>query len=159
MDGLTGLEVQRALQQNPRRVPVIFLSGHGTIPTATAGMKRGAEDFLEKPFRPDDLLAAIERAIEHDRVQSADRIEREQLRRLHATLTPREQEVMELVVTGLLNKQAAAELGISEKTVKVHRARVMEKMRAESLAALVHLAERIGLGLSEELPEPAASVD
>jgi RNA polymerase sigma factor (sigma-70 family) len=145
MEGMNGLEVQDVLSRNDRRMPVVFLSGHGTVPTAATCFKHGAQDFLEKPVRPNDLLAALNRAIECDRSQNTDRADREKLRRRYARLTAREQEVMQLVVSGLLNKQAAAELGISEKTVKVHRARVMEKIEVESLAALVLIAERIGL--------------
>ena len=145
MEGLSGLDVQEQLRKNDRRVPILFLSGQGTVPTATAGMKHGAEDFLEKPFKPTELIAAIGRAVEQDRSRAADRGERGEWKRRYETLTPREQDVMKLVVTGLLNKQAAAELGISEKTIKVHRARVMEKMGIKSLAALVHIADRIGI--------------
>ena len=145
MDGMTGLEVQERLRQGDRRVPVVFLSAHGTVPTAALGFKHGAADFLEKPVRPDELLAAVGHAIEHDRSQAAGRAELDEFRQRFNGLTPREQEVMRLVVSGRLNKQAAAELDISEKTIKVHRARVMEKMRVESLAALVLTAERIGL--------------
>jgi RNA polymerase sigma factor (sigma-70 family) len=145
MEGMTGLEVQDLLRKSDRRVPVVFLSAHGTVPTAALGFKHGADDFLEKPVRPNELLDAVGRAIEHDRRQTADRAERDQFRERFNALTPREQEVMRLVVAGRLNKQAAAELDISEKTIKVHRARVMEKMRVESLAALVLTAERIGL--------------
>jgi RNA polymerase sigma factor (sigma-70 family) len=152
MDGMSGLEVQDALGRRERHVPVVFLSGHGTVPTAAAGFRHGAEDFLEKPFRPKELLDAVSRAIEHDRRQAAKRADLEELRRRFDELTPREQEVMRLVVSGLLNKQAAAELGISEKTIKVHRARVMEKMQVESLAELVRIAERI-----ETLGAPEAS--
>ena len=145
MEGLTGLDVQELLRQNDRHVPVVFLSGHGTVPMATAGMKGGAEDFLEKPFQPTDLIAVIRRALERDTLSSTHRREREALMLRYQSMTPREQEVMGLVVTGLLNKQAAAELAISEKTIKVHRARVMEKMQVESLAELVRIAERIGI--------------
>jgi RNA polymerase sigma factor (sigma-70 family) len=145
MEGMNGLQVQDALSRNDRAMPVVFLSGHGTIPAAAAGFKQGAQDFLEKPVRPNELIDALHRAIARDRDQNTDRADRENLRRRYARLTAREQEVMRLVVSGLLNKQAAAELGISEKTVKVHRARVMEKMEVESLAALVLIAERIGL--------------
>ena len=145
MDGMTGLEVQEALGRNERHVPVVFLSGRGTIPTAARSFKHGAEDFLEKPVRPTVLLEAINRAIDNDRLRSVDRLAREHARRLYESLTPREQEVLKLVVSGLLNKQAAAELGISEKTIKVHRARIMEKMGVESFAALVLMAERIGV--------------
>ena len=144
MDGLNGLEVQNALQRNARQVPVVFLSGHGTIPVATAGIKHGAEDFLEKPVSPKTLIEAIRRAVEHDRSLSVDRSERNQLKKCYGMLTPRERDVMALVVAGRLNKQAAAELGISEKTIKVHRARVMEKMQVESLADLVRMGEHLG---------------
>jgi|SRR4051812_10083698 FixJ family two-component response regulator len=145
MDGLSGLDVQEALQQRDRHIPIVFLSGHGTIPTATAGIKHGAEDFLEKPVQPQELIEAIRKAIAHDRGQSADRHDRKELRRRYDRLTPREKEVMSLVVSGLLNKQSAGELGISEKTIKVHRARVMEKMQVESLAALVQIAARLNV--------------
>jgi RNA polymerase sigma factor (sigma-70 family) len=145
MDDLSGLDVQQAMQLKERKPPVLFLSGHGTVSNATLGLKGGAQDFLEKPFRPIDLLAAIGRAVAHDRSGSAERVEQQDLHKCYDRLTPREQEVMKLVVVGMLNKQVAAELGISEKTVKVHRARVMEKMQVESLASLVRLAERIGI--------------
>jgi len=145
MNGMTGLEVQDALRRNERRVPIVFLSGHGTVSTAVTTVRNGAEDFLEKPIRPSELMEAVSRAIEHDRAESADRANRAELQRRFDRLTPREQEVMGLVVSGLLNKQTAAELGISERTIKVHRARVMEKMEVVSLAALVLIAQRIGL--------------
>jgi FixJ family two-component response regulator len=153
MDGMTGLEVQERLGCGDRQIPVIFLSGHGTIPTAAHGFKHGAQDFLEKPVRPAELLDAVRRAIDSDRGRAAGRAELHDIRTRFAGLTPREQEVMRLVVSGRLNKQAAAELAISEKTIKVHRARVMEKMRAESLAALVLMAERVHL-----TPPPAEMV-
>lgn len=140
MEEMSGLQVQAALQSNPRRIPVVFLSGHGTIPTAMATVKQGADDFLEKPARAKDLLAAIGRAIEKDRQASTRRHASDDLMSRYNRLTLREREVMALVVTGLLNKQAAGELGISEKTIKVHRARVMEKMQIKSLAELVRLA-------------------
>ena len=145
MDGMNGLEVQDVLRRNERHVPVVFLSGYGTVSAAVTSVRHGAEDFLEKPIRPNELMEAVGRAIAHDRAGSAERAGRAELRRRYERLTPREQEVMALVVTGLLNKQAAGELGISERTIKVHRARVMEKMEVESLAALVIIAERIGL--------------
>jgi FixJ family two-component response regulator len=145
MEPLSGLEVQSALKQNARQVPIVFLSGRGTIPTATASIKEGAEDFLEKPARPRELIDAIGRAVERDRSRSADRSDLDGLRQHYESLTAREQQVMALVVSGMLNKQAAAELNISEKTIKVHRARVMEKMQVESLAALVRIAERLGV--------------
>src|SRR3954451_24239131 len=145
MDGMSGLDVQDALRQNARHIPIVFLSGHGTVPTAAAGIKHGAEDFLEKPVSPQELIEAIRKAIAHDRGRSADRHDRKELRRRYDRLTPREQEVMSLVVSGLLNKQSAGELGISEKTIKVHRARAMEKMQVESLGARVQTAVRLGV--------------
>jgi len=145
MDGMTGLEVQDALLRNERQVPVLFFSGQGTVATAVAGVRNGAENFLEKPVAPDELLNAVSKAIEHDRAQSAERDTRSELKGRFDRLTPREAEVMTLVVSGLLNKQVAAELGISEKTVKVHRARVMQKLQVESLASLVLIAQRIGV--------------
>jgi FixJ family two-component response regulator len=144
MDGLNGLQVQDALQQNSRGLPVVFLSGHGTIPTATIGIKHGADDFLEKPVKPKLLIDAICKAVEQDRSRTAGRAKRQELKQRYDSLTPRERDVLELVVAGRLNKQAAGELGISEKTIKVHRARVMEKMQVESLADLVRVAERLG---------------
>src|SRR4051812_7644476 len=160
MDGMSGLDVQDVLRQNARHTPIVFLSGHGTVPTAAAGFKHGAEDFLEKPPRPDKLLEAIQRAIETDKRMSKDRGEVDELNRRYATLTARERDVMDLVVSGLLNKQSAAELGISEKTIKVHRARVMEKMQVESLAALVQMAGRMRLpaaALPVTMQEPVPS--
>ena len=153
MDEMTGLEVQERLASGDRQIPVIFLSGHGTIPIAAQGFKHGAQDFLEKPVRPAELLDAVRRAVDSDRSRGAERVELHDIRTRFAALTPREQEVMRLVVSGRLNKQAASELAISEKTIKVHRARVMEKMRAESLAALVLMAERVNL-----TPAPAEMV-
>jgi len=142
-----GLDVQEALLRNERGVPVVFLSGNGTVSQAVAALKSGAEDFLEKPFRPGDLLEVIERAVEGDRTRSGDRQARSKALRRFGLLTPREKEVMALVVSGLANKQTAAELGVAEGTVKVHRGRVMEKMEVESLAELVVIASL----LAEEL--------
>ena len=155
MDDMNGLEVQEALGKSDRQIPVVFLSGHGTIPTATASIKHGAEEFLEKPMQPRQLLDAVSRAVEHDRAHASERAAQDELRRRLETLTPREQEVMTFVVSGSLNKQTAAELGTSEKTIKVHRARVMEKMQVESLAELVLLAER--LGVTGAFPPAAAA--
>jgi FixJ family two-component response regulator len=145
MDEMTGLQVQAALRARPRHLPVVFVSGRSTIANAAAGFKAGADDFLEKPVKPKELLEAVHRALAHDATRRADRAELDDMRRRHDDLTPREQEVMTLVVAGLLNKQVAGDLGISEKTVKVHRARVMEKMEVESLAALVLIAQRLGV--------------
>ena len=143
MDGLNGLEVQQALQDNGRRVPIVFLSGHGNISTAIEAMKKGAGDFLEKPFQPRRLLQAIAHALEQDRKSLSDREDRDEVTHCYEQLTGREREVMALVVRGKLNKQVAADLGISEKTVKVHRGRVMDKMEVDSLAELVRLSEQV----------------
>jgi FixJ family two-component response regulator len=145
MDEMTGLEVQAALRARPRHLPVVFVSGQSTVSHAAAGFKAGADDFLEKPVKPNELVEAVRRALARDATRRADRADLDDVRRRYDELTPREQEVMVLVVAGLLNKQVAGDLGISEKTVKVHRARVMEKMEIESLAALVLLAQRLGI--------------
>jgi RNA polymerase sigma factor (sigma-70 family) len=145
MSGLSGIEVQRLLNEGGQARPVIFLTGHGDVPTSVGAMKSGAVDFLTKPVDESALLQAIERALAADRRQRAERQEREVIERRLATLTGREREVMRHVVAGLLNKQVAARLGVAEKTVKVHRARLMEKMGADSLAALVRMTERAGI--------------
>jgi FixJ family two-component response regulator len=144
LPGLSGLDLQRELARAGTSIPIVFITGHGDIPMSVQAMKAGAVEFLTKPFRDQQLLDAIEQAINHDRVERRHRADIAELRRLHDSLTPREREVMGLVVTGLLNKQIAAELGTSEITVKVHRAQVMHKMQAESLADLVRTSERLG---------------
>jgi len=145
MPGLTGLELQQALAARGSALPVIFLTGKGDIPTSVRAMKGGAADFLTKPVDGEVLLAAVRGALERDRSQRREREERAGIERRVATLTAREREVLRHVVAGLLNKQIAARLGTVEKTVKVHRARVMEKMQARSLAELVRLAGKAGL--------------
>jgi len=145
MPGLTGIELQRELQTLNRNVPIVFMTGHGNIPMSVQAMKAGAVDFLPKPVKDTDLLRAIEQALARAVRDRAERNELEDVRERVERLTPREREVMVLVVRGLLNKQIAFELGTVEKTIKVHRARVMEKMQVDSLADLVRLAEKVGI--------------
>jgi len=143
MPGLSGLDLQRELLNAGIRIPVIFITGHGDIPMSVRAMKAGAIEFLTKPFRDQDLLDAISHALERDRMQRAQHAEIADLQSRFEQLTPREREVMGLVVNGLLNKQIAARLNISEITVKLHRHQVMEKMMAESLADLVKISEKL----------------
>ena len=145
MPGLTGIELQRQLQNLNRNVPIVFMTGHGNIPMSVQAMKAGAVDFLPKPVKDTDLLRAIEQALARAVRDRAERNELEDVLERVEKLTPREREVMVLVVRGLLNKQVAFELGTVEKTIKVHRARVMEKMQVDSLADLVRLAEKVGI--------------
>ena len=142
LPGLSGLDLQKRMAEADVEIPIIFITGHGDIPMTVQAMKAGAMEFLTKPFRDQDLLDAIQEALERDRQTREQRAEVEVLRRRFDSLTPREGEVMELMVAGLLNKQIAAELGASETTVKIHRHHVMEKMGAGSLAELVRMAER-----------------
>ena len=158
MPGITGPELHQWLMQKNWPIPVIFLTGHGDIPTSVRAMKEGAVDFLTKPVNDAELLQAIEEASQRERKIRAARAEASALQARLAQLTPREREVLEQVVSGKLNKQIAAELGTVEKTIKVHRARVMQKMGVESLAALARLAERAGIGRSAppaNLPPPS----
>jgi FixJ family two-component response regulator len=145
LPGLSGLDLQRELTNVNIHTPIIFLTGHGDIPMTVRAMKAGAVEFLTKPFRDQDLLDAIQQALERDRTAREERIEKDELRARYDSLTPRESEVMRIVITGLLNKQIAAELGTSEVTIKLHRAQVMQKMRADSLADLVRMAEKLGI--------------
>lgn len=144
MPGLSGLDLQRELARASLNLPIIFVTGHGTVPMSVRAMKAGAIDFLQKPIDDQVLLDAVQQAIEQDRRSRRERAEVQAVWARVKTLTPREREVFALVVEGLLNKQIAGELGTSEKTIKVHRARVMQKMQADSLAELVRMAERVG---------------
>ena len=145
MPGLSGLDLQKRMAETGTDLPIIFLTGHGDIPMSVRAMKAGAVEFLTKPVREQDLLDAIQQALERDRAMRHQRTDTEQLRERFDLLTAKEREVMGKVVTGLLNKQIAGELGMSETTVKIHRHQAMEKMRAGSLAELVRMADRLGL--------------
>ena len=142
MPGLDGLEFQEALIKRRREEQLVFITGHGDIPMCARVMKAGAVDFLSKPFKPNELLGCVERALSRSSKQRQIAAGRNEARRLLDLLTPREFEVMQLVATGMLNKQVGAELGMAEKTVKVHRGRVMQKLRITSVAELVRLVEK-----------------
>lgn len=145
LPGLSGLDLQQELIAAKIDLPVIFITGHGDIPMSVRAMKAGAVEFLTKPFREQDLLQAIQRGIEQNRITRQHNAEIRILHRRYASLTPREREVFPRVTSGLLNKQIAAQLGASEKTIKVHRGQVMQKMKAESLAHLIQMAEKLRL--------------
>jgi FixJ family two-component response regulator len=145
LPGLSGLDLQRRTNDAGMEIPIIFITGHGDIPMSVRAMKAGAVEFLTKPFRDQDLLDAIQQALEKDRKAREQLAAIEKLRRRFASLTPRERAVMARVVAGLLNKQIGAELGTSETTVKIHRHQVMQKMGAGSLPELVRMADRLGI--------------
>jgi len=149
MPGLNGLELQKRIAAEHSDMPIIFITGYADVPKTVQAMKAGAVEFLTKPFNDEVLLAAIRQALERSRVVLDQEAEIKELRDRHSLLTPREREVMALVVSGLLNKQVGGELGISEITVKAHRGKVMQKMKASSLPDLVKMAGKLGLVLSK----------
>ncbi|HKO30822.1 MAG TPA: response regulator transcription factor [Nitrospiraceae bacterium] len=145
LPGLSGLDLQRQLAAANIHTPIIFVTGHADISMTVRAMKGGAVEFLTKPFRDQELLDAIRQALDRDRVERAEQTEIAELRTRFDSLTPRESQVLRLVITGLLNKQIAARLGTSEITIKQHRHQVMQKMQAESLADLVRMAQKLGI--------------
>jgi len=145
MPGLSGMDLQAKLSQAETNMPIVFITGHGDIPMSVQAMRKGAVHFLTKPLDDNDLLQAIGEAIEKDRKAKAERAEVQDIRRRLSQLTPREYEILRYVITGMLNKQIAFTLNIAEKTIKIHRGRVMEKLRVDSVAELVHLAEKAGI--------------
>jgi FixJ family two-component response regulator len=145
LPGLSGLDLQQELLNAKIDLPIIFITGHGDIPMSVRAMKAGAIEFLTKPFRDQDLIDAIQHGIERHKAARQERAKSKMFLALYDSLTPREREVFPLVASGLLNKQIAAQLGTAEKTIKVHRGQVMHKMKADSLAHLIHIAETLGL--------------
>jgi FixJ family two-component response regulator len=143
MPGLSGLDLQRELTRTAQPIPIIFISGHGDIPMAVEAMKAGAIEFLAKPFRDEDLLEAVRQALERDQAARARRAELARIRGRYAQLTARQRQIAKKIVEGRLNKQIAAELHLSENTIKVHRRRIMERMGAANVATLVHLMEQL----------------
>jgi FixJ family two-component response regulator len=148
LPGLNGLELQQRLIERGRLLPVVFITGHGDIPTTVKAMKAGAVDFLPKPFSEEALLSAVEAALERSRREAAAKSELVEIEKLLTTLTARETEVLSYIVGGRLNKQIGAELGIAEQTVKIHRARIMQKMQVQSVAELVQLTVKVDFPLA-----------
>lgn len=143
--GPSGLDLQAELGGKQQSIPIIFITGHGTVPASVRAMKGGALDFLEKPFDDGELLESVQRALARSRDAHTEHAERDAIQHRLETLTPRERQVMGLVVRGMLNKQIAADLGIVEQTVKFHRARIMERMQTRTVAELMHMAARLGI--------------
>jgi FixJ family two-component response regulator len=143
LPGLNGLDFQETLEKSGVSIPIIFISAHGDVPMTSRAMKAGAIEFLMKPFQKEDLLAAIHQGLERDRLWREEHAQSSALRERYQLLTAREREVMDLVVTGLINKQIGSQLGLSEVTVKIHRGRVMQKMEATSLAELVRMSDKL----------------
>jgi len=144
---MSGLDFQRRLIETGMQIPIIFVTAHGDIPMSVRALKSGAVDFLTKPFRDQDLLDAIQQALQHDRAAQEQQAEIHALQERYHALTPREQQVMALVVSGMLNKQIASEIGASEATIKIHRGNVMHKMQAGSVVELVRMADKVKLSL------------
>ena len=149
MPGLSGLDLQQQLNERGLRMPIIFITGHGSIPMSVRAMKAGAVDFFEKPFHDQDLLDAVYKALDQEQRDLQEQAENERIQSHYSSLTSREQQVFQLVITGMLNKQIAYKLNISEKTVKAHRSQVMQKMEANSLADLVRMGEKLSDSLNE----------
>jgi len=156
LPGISGLDLQRQLVEADIQVPIIFITGHGDIQMSVRAMKAGAVEFLTKPFRDQDLLDAVQQAIERDREGRRQRAEAVEIRRRYESLTSREQEILILVVQGLANKQIGDELNITEPTVKLHRGHVMQKMEADSLADLIRMSERLELPPGKQRPAAAS---
>ena len=150
MPGLSGLDLQKELAQAGVDIPIVFITGHGDIPMTVQAMKAGAIEFLTKPYRDQDLIDAVRQGLKRDGVARTEQTKLRDLKRRFDSLTPREREVMTLVVSGLLNKQIAAQLGSTEQTVKFHRGHIMQKMQAVSLADLVRMAESLSIGLANQ---------
>jgi FixJ family two-component response regulator len=157
MPGMSGLELQEALNERGAVIPVIFITGHGDIPMAVEAMQHGAFDFLQKPFRDQDLLDRVQKALEKDRVNRVQLREKTRIQERRESLTPREREILELMTRGKPNKVMAADLGVSQRTVEIHRARVMEKMGASSLAQLVRMVMDLDQSGTVDVPASQAA--
>jgi RNA polymerase sigma factor (sigma-70 family) len=155
LPGISGIDFQRQLNKADIRIPIIFITAHGDVPMSVKAMKAGAVEFLIKPFHDQDLLDAVQTAIEKDRLRRLREAEAAELQQRLSTLTPREREVLPLVISGLLNKQIAAEINASEATVKVHRSQLMRKLEAKSVPDLVRMAEKMGIRAATPKPDPS----